>query len=89
MGSVQGMLGMSATRKRSAMVTIDARCTCRYCAKEEGTYTMDAYCANCGSRGITIVYRRGQLCTSKRDCPVCGCWSCVQPLRLSEPEATP
>lgn len=71
------------------MITVDARCFCMQCeARSKNVYRMFAYCRNCGQGPIIVLFREGD---PKRDvdCPTCGVWHGVRPIRLASPEEMP
>lgn len=71
------------------MNTIDGRCHCQRCTDRTGDiYRMVGYCKNCGASDILMLFRAGDK-TRDLDCPLCGVWMSVHPLRLATEDEVP
>lgn len=71
------------------MITVDGRCGCDRCESRTGNiYRMVGTCYNCGTKDILMLFRAGDK-TANLDCPVCGCWHTVHPLRSATPDEIP
>lgn len=71
------------------MTTVDGRCFCQHCTdRTENIYRMVGACYNCGAKPILMLFRLGDKSASL-DCPRCGNWHSVHPLRLATDEEIP
>jgi hypothetical protein len=71
------------------MLTVDGRCTCHRCeARTTSIYRMIGVCRNCGATPILMLFRAGDPATP-RNCPTCGGYDTLAPLRLATEEETP
>ncbi len=71
------------------MITVDGRCFCDDCERRtKNVYRMVGRCGNCGQDSMLMLFRDGDK-THNLNCPVCGCWSTVIPLRLASEDEIP
>jgi hypothetical protein len=71
------------------VIIIDARCYCARCeAHSQNIYRMVGSCRNCGTQDILMLFRVGDPATA-RDCPICGCFWTVAPVRKATPDEIP
>ena len=80
---------MPDERRTPMIACVDGRCTCQRCRdRTENIYRMIGVCYNCHAKPILMLFRAGDR-SAALDCPICGNYHSVHPLRLATPDEIP